>query len=89
MGGAWERLVKSVKTGLYKVPHEQHPHEKMLYMLLCETEYTVNSRSFTHVSVQIEDAEALTPNHFFCICIWARAVKLLGFTDDDLDKRQH
>ncbi|GBP33698.1 hypothetical protein EVAR_17024_1 [Eumeta japonica] len=64
MGGARERLVRSVKTALYNVLHEQHPHEETLHTLLCEAEYTLNSRSLTHVSVQIEDDEALTPNRF-------------------------
>ncbi|XP_041978615.1 uncharacterized protein LOC121732727 [Aricia agestis] len=64
MGGAWERLVKSVKIALSAVLHERHPSEEVLSTLLAEAEYTVNSRPLTHVSVQPEDDEALTPNHF-------------------------
>ncbi|XP_072931477.1 uncharacterized protein [Epargyreus clarus] len=64
MGGAWERLVRSVKTALQATLHERHPAEEVLTTLLAEVEYTVNSRPLTHVSVSAEDPEALTPNHF-------------------------
>lgn len=64
MGGAWERLVRSVKTALQATLHERRPTEEVLATLLAEVEYTVNSRPLTHVSVSSEDPEALTPNHF-------------------------
>ncbi|CAK1583274.1 unnamed protein product [Parnassius mnemosyne] len=64
MGGAWERMVRSVKTALIATLHERHPTEEVLTTLLVEVEYTVNSRPLTHVSVSPEHPEALTPNHF-------------------------
>lgn len=64
MGGAWERMVKSVKTALAVTLNEQFPSEEVLHTLLIEAEHTVNSRPLTHVSVNVEDPEALTPNHF-------------------------
>ncbi|XP_075990323.1 uncharacterized protein LOC142985973 [Anticarsia gemmatalis] len=64
MGGAWERLVRSVKVALTVTLHERNPTEEVLSTLLSEAEYTVNSRPLTHVSVSAEDPEALTPNHF-------------------------
>lgn len=64
MGGAWERMVRSVKNALAATLHERHPTEEVLATLLAEVEYTVNSRPLTHVSVNAEDPEALTPNHF-------------------------
>lgn len=64
MGGAWERMVRSVKTALEATLHERFPSEEVLYTLLMEAEYSVNSRPLTHVSVSAEDPEALTPNHF-------------------------
>ncbi|XP_076398077.1 uncharacterized protein LOC143266403 [Megachile rotundata] len=64
MGGAWERLIRSVKTALHVVLREQAPTEEVLYTLLTEVEHSVNSRPLTHVPVDPRDHEALTPNHF-------------------------
>ncbi|XP_059058376.1 uncharacterized protein LOC131851829 [Achroia grisella] len=63
-GGAWERLIRSVKRALAVVLHERAPREEVLATLMTEAEHTVNSRPLTHVSVRPEDEEALTPNHF-------------------------
>lgn len=63
-GGAWERLVRSVKTALGAVLHEKYPRDEVLHTLLTEAEHTINARPLTHVSVDISDPEALTPNHF-------------------------
>ncbi|XP_045495971.1 uncharacterized protein LOC123694550 [Colias croceus] len=67
MGGAWERLVRSVKTALYASLNQRHPREEILLTLLAEVEFTVNNRPLTHVSVNPEDPEALTPNHFLLL----------------------
>lgn len=63
-GGAWERLVRSVKTALAATLREKAPPEEVLYTLLTEAEYSINARPLTHVSVSADDLEALTPNHF-------------------------
>lgn len=64
MGGAWERLIRSVKTALAVVLREQAPKEETLLTILAEVEHAVNSRPLTHVPVDPRDQEALTPNHF-------------------------
>lgn len=64
IGGAWERLIRSVKTALYATLREQEPSEEILHTVLIEIEHSVNSRPLTHVSVDPRDSEALTPNHF-------------------------
>ncbi|XP_059058487.1 uncharacterized protein LOC131851945 [Achroia grisella] len=64
MGGAWERLVRSVKTALAATLHERAPKEEVLLTLLVEVEHTLNSRPLTHVSTSADDEDALTPNHF-------------------------
>ena len=64
MGGAWERLVRSVKTALYIILKEQAPKEEVLITVLAEIEYSINSRPLTYVSLDPRDGEALTPNHF-------------------------
>ncbi|XP_013138000.1 PREDICTED: uncharacterized protein LOC106102927 [Papilio polytes] len=63
-GGAWERLVRSVKSSLQATLKAKHPKEDTLITLLAEAEHVVNSRPLTHVPVTSDDAEALTPYHF-------------------------
>lgn len=63
-GGAWERLVRSVKSALRVTLNEKSPREEVLATLLAEVEHTINARPLTHVPVSEEDPEALTPNHF-------------------------
>ncbi|XP_073949021.1 uncharacterized protein [Choristoneura fumiferana] len=62
--GAWERLVRSVKTALTATLFSRAPKEEVLVTLLAEAEQTVNARPLTHVSVDPCDEEALTPSHF-------------------------
>ncbi|XP_073964374.1 uncharacterized protein [Choristoneura fumiferana] len=64
MGGAWERLVATTKTALRAVLQERRPSDETLATLLAEAEYTVNSRPLTHVAVDPDEPEAITPNHF-------------------------
>lgn len=64
MGGAWERLIRSVKTALKVILKERAPRDETLLTLLCEVEAIVNSRPLTHVSVNSVDDVALTPFHF-------------------------
>lgn len=63
-GGAWERLIRSVKGSLKIILKERAPREELLSTLLAEVENIVNSRPLTHVSVEPGNEESLTPNHF-------------------------
>lgn len=64
MGGSWERMIRTVKSSLKVVLKERAPHPDTLLTLLAEVEALVNSRPITHVSVDPNYPEALTPNHF-------------------------
>jgi len=64
MGGSWERLVKAVKVALHSTLKERSPREEILQTLFTEAEFIVNSRPLTHVAVDPNDPESLTPNHF-------------------------
>lgn len=64
MGGAWERLIRSIKTSLGVVLKERAPRQEVLSTLMAEVENVINSRPLTHVSVEPHTEEALTPNHF-------------------------
>ncbi|KAL0803288.1 hypothetical protein ABMA28_017228 [Loxostege sticticalis] len=63
-GGAWERLIRSVKTSLKVVMTGRTPKEETLLTFLIEVENMVNSRPLSHVSVDPTSVESLTPNHF-------------------------
>ncbi|XP_037809650.1 uncharacterized protein LOC119602292 isoform X1 [Lucilia sericata] len=67
-GGAWERLVQSVKRALYAMLKEHAPRLETLYSLLVETENMVNSRPLTHIPITPNEPEPLTPNHFIVGC---------------------
>lgn len=61
--GAWERLVKSAKTGLKIILNGQLNNETLL-TFMAEIESLLNSRPPTHVSVDPQDLEPITPSHF-------------------------
>ncbi len=89
-GGRWERQIKTVKIALGRTLtfyNKRVPTEEILRTLLLEVEYLVNSRPLTHVSVDQNDEEALTPNHFLFGSVGT--FKTWGtFTDDDVILRQ-
>ncbi|XP_072934919.1 uncharacterized protein [Epargyreus clarus] len=63
-GGAWERMIRSVKSAMLVILTDRAPREEILATLTTEIEHTINSRPLTHVPVNADDPEALTPNHF-------------------------
>ena len=63
MGGAWERLVKSVKEVLAVTMKDRVLTDFQLSTLFTEVESILNNRPLTHASSDINDYEALTPNH--------------------------
>ena len=96
-GRSWERLVWSVKTAIWATLKEQFQKEEVLQTLFVEVESIVNSRPLTHVSLDHEDGEALTPNHFLLgtssavqppgyflksdICLWKQWKVVKALTD--------
>ncbi len=63
-GGAWERLVKVVKDNLNVCLPSRRSSEEVLRTCLAEVELIVNTRPLTHIPIDAEDDEAITPNHF-------------------------
>ncbi|XP_064625967.1 uncharacterized protein LOC135486798 [Lineus longissimus] len=81
-GGAWERLVRSVKKALSTVIANVQVSEAVLRTALVEVQAIVNNRPLTYASEDVNDFEALTPNHF----IFGRAAEGLSpCRDDDRD----
>lgn len=65
MGGCWERMVRTVKSILYKLMQSfRTPSDELLLTMLSQIECVVNSRPLTTVPLSSEDEPALTPNHF-------------------------
>ncbi|XP_075150522.1 uncharacterized protein LOC142224628 [Haematobia irritans] len=64
MGGAWERLVRSVKTVLYNAMPSRNVTDEILSSMLIEVENIINSRPLAYVPIGDEVEEAITPNHF-------------------------
>ena len=67
MGGAWERLVQSVKAAMAEAYAEGRLDDEGLQTLVVEAESIVNSRPLTYLPLESEESEALTPNHFLLL----------------------
>ncbi|XP_017469384.1 PREDICTED: uncharacterized protein LOC108361294 [Rhagoletis zephyria] len=67
-GGAWERMVRSVKRVLSFTLKEAAPQIETLQSLLIEAENLINSRPLTHIPIESVDSDPLTPNHFILGC---------------------
>ena len=64
MGGSWESIVKHTKQSLKSV-HKDHPvYEESLKTFLIDVEFALSSRPLLPLSDDINDLDALTPNHF-------------------------
>ncbi|XP_053686085.1 uncharacterized protein LOC128735625 [Sabethes cyaneus] len=65
MGGAWERMVRSVKTAVETACHNNLKlNDEALETFMVEAEAIVNKRPLTYLPIASEEGEALTPNHF-------------------------
>ncbi|XP_065088427.1 uncharacterized protein LOC135709909 [Ochlerotatus camptorhynchus] len=63
-GGAWERLVQSVKKALKHLQLTRTPTDELLRNMMAEIELIVNSRPLTELPLDDELSSPLTPNHF-------------------------
>ncbi|XP_063955063.1 uncharacterized protein LOC135153986 [Lytechinus pictus] len=62
-GGVWERMIKTVRKVLFSLTTQQILTDEGLQTLFCEIESIINSRPITMVTNDVNDVEALTPNH--------------------------
>ena len=63
-GGAWERLIQSVKRTLLIILGSRKFTFDVFHTIMVEAEAMMNSRPLTNVSDAMENEEPLTPNHF-------------------------
>ncbi|XP_065081800.1 uncharacterized protein LOC135704263 [Ochlerotatus camptorhynchus] len=64
MGGAWERMVRSVKTALTAAYYNEKLDDDALHTMIVEAESIVNSRPLTYLPLDSVEQEVITPNHF-------------------------
>eukprot|EP00117_Sycon_ciliatum_P039449 scpid9122/ scgid5519/ len=67
MGGAYERLVQSVKRVLRKTVGTSIPNRDMLNTFLMEAEAIINARPLVYVGNELDFGNVLTPNHFLSL----------------------
>lgn len=65
MGGIWERSVGLVKSHLYRVMGDVRLTEKRFGHVLIQIEAAVNSRPLWSLTADGNDAQVLTPSHFY------------------------
>ena len=63
MGGAWERMIRSVRQILTLLTADRTLNDDQLHTFLLEAEAILNSRPLTPVTIDPEGAKPLTPNH--------------------------
>ena len=66
-GGVWERQIRTVRKLLCSLVKQQTLNDDSLHTLFCEIESIMNSRPITEVSSDVNDVEALTPNHLLLL----------------------
>ncbi|XP_063383582.1 uncharacterized protein LOC134669897 [Cydia fagiglandana] len=84
-GGAWERMVRTVKTAMLYTFNTRAPKTEVFETLLAEIENIVNRRPLTHVNVDPDSEESLTPAHF--LLLHNANLPMIGAYDEN-DKRQ-
>ena len=87
MGGAWERLVRTVKSNLHAMCPAFKFNDESLRCALWEVEFIINSRPLTFVALDSCEDDPLTPNHLLLGS--AAGNKPLLEHDHDLRHRWH
>ena len=64
MGGAWERLVRSIKTILYRIITSRSHGDEVSESMPMEIENLINSCPLAYVPISGDNDKVLTPNHF-------------------------
>lgn len=66
-GGVWERIIRSIRKIMVATLREQSLDEEALQTFFYECEAILNSRPITMPSNDMNDLEALTPQHLLLL----------------------
>jgi Pao retrotransposon peptidase/Family of unknown function (DUF5641)/Protein of unknown function (DUF1759)/Integrase zinc binding domain len=88
MGGAWERMIGTVKRALLTVMAHQRMNDEILLTVFAEVESIVNNRPLTYVSDDHTDPMSITPNHFLIGSTNLTSSPGVFNTDDDNWRRR-
>lgn len=88
MGGAWERMVRSIKNVLGKLMKEKRPKENTLRSLLCEVEDIINTRPLTYIALEKDSDDVLTPKHLMNPFFRSPSLPPGQFDEKDLSSRK-
>lgn len=87
-GGVWERQIRTVRKILNSVLKLQPLDDEGLQTIMCEVEAIINNRPITKTSDDLNDLEALTPNHLLLLKTQPSIPSGI-FTKDDQYARRH
>jgi hypothetical protein len=89
-GGVWERQVQSCKRAMKVTIGNRIVNDQVLNTVAVEVASLLNSRPLTHLSVDPDDPEPLTPNHFLYGGARPYAMLLLDDVKDaEVSERQY
>lgn len=74
-------MVRLIKRSLDRVMPSRNPNEELFQTILTEVEFIVNSRPLSYIPIDIENSEAITPNHL--LLGYSSGVKPLTHASDD------
>ena len=66
-GGVWDRCIRTMQKVMNALLREKVLEDEGLATLMCEVENIVNGRPLTKVSDNLQDLEALIPNHLLLL----------------------
>ena len=88
MGGAWERMIRSVRRILTSLMTERTLDNDQLHTFLLEAESILNSRLLTPITTDADVTEPLTPNHLLKLCPTGNFPPSLPFDENYCPKRR-
>ena len=88
MGGAWEKMIRSVRRILTSLTTERTLDDDQLHTFLLEAESILNSRPLTPITTDADSLGPLMPNHLLKLCPTGNLPTSLPFNKNCCPKRR-